>query len=77
MSTKRLKRSSTPVLALFLVVAPGCRHSRQTDASGAWQRNIAAFEEEIQGLQSTLAIPGLAYAIVENGKTIATGGVRC
>ena len=61
------------MLALLLVVAPGCRHSRQADESGTWHRNIAAFEEEIQGLQSALAIPGLAYAIVENGKTIATG----
>lgn len=73
MPTRRLKLSCTPVLALLLVVAPGCRHSRQADESGTWHRNIAAFEEEIQGLQSALAIPGLAYAIVENGETIATG----
>ncbi|MET0215724.1 MAG: serine hydrolase domain-containing protein, partial [Vicinamibacterales bacterium] len=63
---------NTTALAVLLVVAPGCRPSGQADRPATWRPNIAAFEEEIQSLQSALAIPGLAYAIVENGKTIAT-----
>ena len=61
-------------MLLLVVVAPGCRHARQADESGGWRQNIVAFEQEIQDLQSALAIPGLAYVIVKNGTTIASGG---
>jgi CubicO group peptidase (beta-lactamase class C family) len=72
MPIKRPTLLNTMALAVLLVVAPGCRRSGQADRSATWRPNIVAFEEEIQSLQSVLAIPGLAYAIVENGKTIAT-----
>lgn len=42
-------------------------------AEGSWHANIAVFEEEIQELQAALAIPGLAYVIVEDGNVLASG----
>jgi hypothetical protein len=44
-----------------------CRNLASTAAAPA-----SPHSTEIQSLQSALAIPGLAYAIVENGKTIAS-----
>jgi CubicO group peptidase (beta-lactamase class C family) len=60
-------------LALALPLASGCHLSRPSERLDTWRSNITTFEEELQDLQSALAIPGVAYAIVENGETIATG----
>lgn len=72
MSTIRARVRSSAALAFLLVAAPACRPSDQAGVTSSWGANIAAFENELGGLQSALRIPGLAYAVVENGKTIAT-----
>lgn len=60
------------VLALAGGIILGCATDRQA-AEGSWHSNIAEFEKEIQDLQAALAIPGLAYVIVEDGDVLASG----
>jgi CubicO group peptidase (beta-lactamase class C family) len=43
-------------------------------SKGDWSTNISFFEQEIQDLQSALAIPGLAYVIMKEGELIASNG---
>ena len=59
-------------LAILGTITLGCGPARQA-AEGSWHLNIEVFEEEIQELQAALAIPGLAYVIVEDGDVLASG----
>ncbi len=38
-----------------------------------WTANVAAFEQELQGLKRELGIPGLAYVVVDHGEQVASG----
>jgi CubicO group peptidase (beta-lactamase class C family) len=59
-------------LVLLGGITLGCAPARPAP-EGSWHSNIAVFEEEIQDLQTALAIPGLAYVIVEDGDVLASG----
>ena len=51
--------------------------ANRTDSSrpaSGWQASVAAFDQELQDLQGALAIPGLAYAIVERGQVVHARG---
>jgi len=64
------------VLAASFALAPGCAQER-TVAGGAqelrnWEKNIESFSEELQDLQEQLEIPGLAFAVVEDGRVLVS-----
>jgi CubicO group peptidase (beta-lactamase class C family) len=42
-------------------------------AATGWDAHFEVFEEELQDLQADLAISGLAYVVVENGRVLRTG----
>jgi len=46
-----------------------------TDRQDSWQANLALFENELADLQQALAIPGLAYVIVEDGRVLGSGAL--
>lgn len=71
MSTNAL-HAHVAALALLGCITPGCAPTRQA-AEGSWRSNIEVFEEEIKDFQDALAIPGLAYVIVEDGDVLAAG----
>ncbi len=59
-------------VALLMGIATGCATAPQAP-EGSWHANTVVFEKEIQDLQAALAIPGLAYVIVEDGDVLASG----
>lgn len=73
-STARPVLRASVALAIALALGSGCRLSRTSESrDDTWRPNITAFENELQDLQAALAIPGLAYAVVDNGRTIGAG----
>ena len=69
-------KHAIPILIVGLVLATGCAKEQtlagDAEADGTWQKNIASFSEEVQDLQKQLRIPGLAFAIVEDGRVLAS-----
>lgn len=66
-----LLRRHTLLAGLVLLI--GCGTTGQTGNRSAWISNVEMFEAELQDLQAALAIPGLAYVIVTDGGTVASG----
>ena len=66
------------VLALTasFALALGCAQERTVEGEaqelGNWEKNIASFSEEVQDLQEQLEIPGLAFAVIEDGRVLAS-----
>lgn len=60
------------VLDCFTLGAAACGTQRLGHREQGWAPNVASFEREIQDVQSALAIPGLAYVIVQDGQTVAS-----
>jgi CubicO group peptidase (beta-lactamase class C family) len=56
-----------------VVLLFGCGTTGQTGNRSAWTSNVEMFEAELQDLQAALAIPGLAYVIVTDSGTVASG----
>jgi CubicO group peptidase (beta-lactamase class C family) len=69
----RLKLAPT-TFALAMLAAAGCASAPRDGHPREWSANVAAFERELQDLQSALAIPGIAYVVVADGVPIATRG---
>ncbi len=72
--TNSLRRGPSAMLAavLALAVVGGCSGGRVDRDARDWTENVAAFEREVRALQADLAIPGLAYVIVEDGAPLAS-----
>ena len=69
-------KSTVAVLTLSLALAFGCAQQRTAageaqEASG-WEKNVESFSEEVKDLQEQLEIPGLAFAVVEDGRVLAS-----
>jgi len=64
------------VLAIAFALGLGCaqEHEVAGDAheNGSWEKNLSSFSEEVQDLQERLEIPGIAYAVVEDGRVLAS-----
>lgn len=63
----------TAALIPAVLVAPACMTLQSDRREHEWMVNVGAFEREIEDLQSALAIPGVAYVIVQNGNPVASG----
>lgn len=69
-------KRSVAVLAVSFALSLGCAE-RQTASDparepGSWEKNAEAFSEEVQDLEGQLEIPGLAFAVVEDGRVLAS-----
>lgn len=70
----RLRYLQVAAVAAFATLLIGCAGVR-TGGERAWNSNLAVFEEELRDLQGALAIPGLAYVIVEDGRVLGNGAL--
>lgn len=64
------------VLSVSFALIPGCAQERTVAGDvqelRSWKKNLASFSEEVQDLQDRLEIPGLAFAVVEDGRVLAS-----
>jgi len=58
-------------LAFLVLLAGGCAWAEVETEGRDWAANLLAFDREMQQRQADLAIPGLAYVIVEQGAVLA------
>lgn len=76
---------ASPLNAFFLLVvicSVGCRWNKITGASQSWlldpietQSRATEFGKELDALRIRLEVPGIAYAIIRDGHTIASDGM--
>lgn len=60
------------VVITSIIALSGCSHSPASQSAPDWSANVSSFEQDIQSLQSALAVPGLGYVIVADGKVLAS-----
>ncbi len=61
------------LITVLLTLSTGCRvASRVERRKPSWAANLSAFDGDIRELQSAMAIPGLAYVIVQDGVVVAS-----
>ena len=67
------------VLIVCSGLAIGCTPEREaaddTHVVGRWEENLAAFSEEVRDLQKQLEIPGLAFAVIEDGTVLTSQAI--
>lgn len=76
-SRRQVKKSALVVVLrcmyiLGLAILAGCNALAADVNRGGWKLNVAAFEAELQDLQTSLKIPGLAYVIVAEDGVFAS-----